>query len=126
MYVVGERLKQLQFVNDAAQLETRNLPPSIRKSIGFQLIRVQMGAMPKDFKPMISVGKGVYEIRVRDDFGNNVGRTFFVAKFDDTIWVLHSFVKTTRKTPRANMEIGIKRYRELLNRLSMESPFVKK
>jgi phage-related protein len=74
--------------------------------------------MPKDFKPMKTVGPGVYEIRAEDDLGNNVGRCFYVAKFGDTIWVLHSFVKKARKTPKSDMEIGIKRYRELLGRIN--------
>ena len=110
-------MKQLQFVNEAAQEETRELPSTIRKAIGFQLQRVQRGEMPEDFKPMKSVGAGVYEIRTGDDRGNNVGRCFYVAKFGDTVWVLHSFVKKARKTPKADIDIGIKRYRELLGRI---------
>jgi len=110
-------LKRLQFVNEAAQEETRDLPLAIRKAVGFQLQRVQRGEMPADFKPMKSVGAGVYEIRADDEHGNNVGRCFYVAKFGDTVWVLHSFVKKARKTPKGDIEIGIKRYKELLKRI---------
>ncbi len=110
-------MKQLQFVNDAAQEETRELPLAIRKAIGFQLQRVQRGEMPEDFKPMKSVGAGVYEIRAGDEHGNNVGRCFYVAKFGDTVWVLHSFIKKAPKTPKTDLEIGIKRYKELLKRI---------
>ena len=110
-------MKQLQFVNEAAQDETRDLPLAIRKAVGFQLQRVQRGEMPEDFKPMKSVGAGVYEIRADDEHGNNVGRCFYVAKFGDTVWVLYSFVKKARKTPKGDVEIGIKRYKELLKRI---------
>ena len=110
-------LKQLQFVNDAAQKETRDLPASIRSGIGFQLLRVQRGEMPADFKPMPSVGSGVLEIRVKDDQGNNTGRCFYVTKFGETIWVLHSFVKKSRRTSRNDIEIGRNRYQELLRRI---------
>ncbi len=110
-------MKRLQFVSEAAQDETRDLPIPIRKAIGFQLQRVQRGEMPEDFKPMKSVGAGVYEIRADDEHGNNVGRCFYVAKFGDTVWVLHSFVKKSRKTPKGDLEIGIKRYKELLKRI---------
>ena len=110
-------MKLLQFVNDAAQEETRDLPLAIRKAIGFQLQRVQRGEMPEDFKPMKSVGPGVYESRADDDLGNKVGRCFYVAKFGDTIWVLHSFVKKSRKTPKSDLEIGVRRYKELLVRV---------
>jgi hypothetical protein len=45
-----------------------------------------------------------------------------VAKFGDKVWVLHSFVKKARKTPEANLDFGIKRYKDLLKRLNaMES-----
>ena len=112
-------MKRLQFVNDAAQEENRDLPQPIRRAIGFQLRRVQRGEMPEDFKPMKSIGAGVYEIRAEDDQGNNVGRCFYVAKFADTVWVLHSFVKKARKTPKSDIDIdiGIKRYKELLKRI---------
>ena len=110
-------MKRLQFVNEAAQDETRDLPIPIRKAIGFHLQRVQRGEMPEDFKPMNSVGAGVYEIRAGDDHGNNVGRCFYVAKFGDTVWVLYSFVKKARKTPKADLEIGIMRYKELIRRI---------
>jgi phage-related protein len=112
-----KKLKQLQFVNGAAQDETRELPLAIRKSIGFQLLRVQRGEMPEDFKPMKTVGEGVYEIRADDEHGNKVGRCFYVAKFGDTVWVLHSYVKKARKTPKNDLEIGNKRYKELLKRI---------
>jgi len=110
-------MKQLQFVSDAAQEETRELPLAIRRAIGFQLQRVQRGEMPEDFKPMKAVGAGVYDIRAADEQGNNVGRCFYVAKLGDTVWVLHSFVKKARKTPKGDLEIGIKRYSELIWRI---------
>ena len=113
-------MKKLQFVNDATQEETRDLPIGIRKAIGYQLQRVQRGDMPEDFKPMKSVGAGVYEIRADDENGNNIGRCFYVAKFGDVVWVLHSFVKKSRKTPKSDLEIGIKRFRELLKRIGKD------
>ncbi|MEI8027986.1 MAG: type II toxin-antitoxin system RelE/ParE family toxin [Pseudomonadota bacterium] len=110
-------MKPLQFVNHAAQEETRDLPLAIRKAIGFQLDRVQRGDMPADFKSMPTVGSGVYEIRVDDEQGSNTGRCFYVAKFEETVWVLHSFVKKTPKTPIRNIQIGGTRYKELEQRL---------
>lgn len=115
--MVAVQMKQLQFVNSSAQEETRELPLAIRKAIGFQLDRVQRGEMPTDFKPMPTVGSGVYEIRVDDENGGNTGRCFYIAKFEETIWVLHSFVKKTPKTPIRNIQIGVTRYKELEQRL---------
>jgi phage-related protein len=113
-------MKKLQFVSLAAQTELRNLPPDVRRAIGFQLQRIQGGNMPADFKPMKIIGTGVYEIRVDDEQGNNVGRCFYVAKFGDTIWVLHSFVKKANRTPKSNIDIGTQRYSQLLERIRRE------
>ncbi len=68
--------------------------------------------MPKDFKPMPSVGKGVYEIRV------NLGgawRALYVAKFAEAVYVLHVFQKKTQQTSKEDIEIARKRYRTLEN-----------
>ena len=40
---------------------------------------------------------------------------FYVAKFEDAIYVLHVFAKKTRKTSSLDVELGKKRY-ELLER----------
>jgi phage-related protein len=41
---------------------------------------------------------------------------FYVAKFEDAVYVLHVFVKKTRKTSSLDIELGKRRYRELLER----------
>lgn len=48
--------------------------------------------MPSDFKPMLNVGPGAYEIRVRV---MGEWRVIYVAKFDDEVYVLHAFQKKT-------------------------------
>lgn len=59
------------------------------------------------------VGAGVVEIRVHSD---GEYRVFYVAKFDDAVYVLHVFAKKTRKTSSLDIELGKKRYRELAER----------
>ena len=58
-------VKLLQFVNTAAQKESRDLPLAIKKALGFQLQRVQEGENPDDFKPMATVGKGSMKSELR-------------------------------------------------------------
>jgi phage-related protein len=79
--------------------------------MGIGLLSVQEGDMPKDFKPMPSVGKGVYEIRV------NLGgawRALYVAKFTEAVYVLHVFRRRPngllRKTSRLQGSV-IERWR---------------
>lgn len=69
--------------------------------------------MATDWKPMPVVGPGVMEIRVHAD-GEH--RVFYVAKFDEAVYVLHAFAKKTRKTSPLDIELGKKRYRDLLER----------
>lgn len=91
--------------------DIRELRPDIRYELGQQLLRVQMGLMPTNYKPVKAVGPGTYEIRVRDADG--ITRLMYVAKFHDTISVLH-VTKKSQGTPKTDIDIDIakKRYRE--------------
>jgi len=59
------------------------------------------------------VGAGVVEIRVHAD---DEYRVFYVAKFEDAVYVLHVFAKKTRKRSPLDIELGRKRDREPLER----------
>ncbi len=72
--------------------------------------RVQRGLDPFDWKPMPAVGAGVREIRVREESG--AYRVLYVAKFEETVLVLHCFQKKTQATSRRDIELAAKRYRE--------------
>jgi phage-related protein len=78
--------------------------------MGYQLGRVQQGLEPRDWKPMPAVGPGVVEIRVHAE---NEYRVLYLARRNDAVHVLHAFVKKTRKTPKADIELARRRYREL-------------
>ena len=56
-------------------------------------------------------GPGVREIRIHTD-GEH--RVIYVARFEEAIYVLHAFEKKTRKTRRADMDVGRKRLRDVL------------
>ena len=85
--------------------------PSARRDAGHQLGLVQEGKEPVDWKPMEIVGAGVKEIRIHAD---TVYRVLYVAKFAEAIYVLHGFEKKTQRTPKADIDLASKRYRELL------------
>lgn len=90
--------------------DIRELRPAVRLELGQQLLRVQMGLMPNNFKPIRTVGPGVYEIRVRDADG--IARLLYVAKFHATVCVLHLFVKKSQRTPKSDIDLAKRRYRE--------------
>lgn len=88
------------------------LPEAVQDDAGFQLDRVQKGLDPLDFAPMPQIGSGAMEIRV--DEGGDTYRVFYVAKFEEAIYVLHAFQKkskTGRSTPRRDLELARRRYR---------------
>jgi phage-related protein len=90
--------------------DIRQFPSEVRYFLGEELRSVQRGDMPNDFKSMPSVGKGVYEIRVRLE---GAWRLVYVATFDEAIYVLHVFQKKTQQTSRNDIDLAKKRYRTL-------------
>jgi phage-related protein len=86
-------IKPVAFVG-SSQDDLRAFPPNVRHALGLELLRVQYGAMPLDFKPMPTIGSGAYEVRVQLD---GAWRVIYVAKFEAAIYVLHAFQKKTQK-----------------------------
>jgi phage-related protein len=76
------------------------------------MLRVDLELHPKDFKYMGTVGEGVYELKVRTVKQH---RVFYVAKFDNAIYVLHAFIKKTQATSKHDIEIGKQRYKAVVN-----------
>ena len=101
-------LKPLTFLGSSLD-DLRDMPESVRHAIGVELMIVQLGGTPGDFKPIQSVGVGAYELRVRDAAG--AFRAVYVTKFADAIYVLHAFQKKTQKTAKADLELARQRYK---------------
>ena len=95
--------------------DLRAFPNSARREAGYQLDKVQNEQTPTDWKPMTTVGKGVLEIRIRDEAG--AFRVIYVAKFADAIYVLHCFQKKTQKTNKTDLDLAAKRYGDLMKEL---------
>lgn len=93
----------------------RDFPDPARRESGYQIDKVQHGLDPDNWKPMEPIGAGVKEIRVRDDSG--IYRVLYVAKFAETVYVLHCFKKTTPKISRGDKTLAIKRYKNLMKEL---------
>ena len=101
-------LKPVTFLGSSRD-DLREMTESVRHAIGVELMTVQLGGTPTDFKPIPSVGAGAYEIRIRDVAG--AFRTVYVAKFADSIYVLHAFQKKTQKTAKGDLELARRRYK---------------
>ena|SRR5215475_15670791 len=105
------RVKSLTWLGDSRDA-IRAFPEDVRQIAGFQLWRVQRGLEPNDWKPMPSIGPGVQEIRIHT---GREHRVLYVAKFAESVYVVHAFEKRTRRTGRDDLDLARQRLRALLH-----------
>jgi phage-related protein len=105
-------MKPVVFLGDTLE-RLRAFPQHARRNCGYQLDRVQQGLDPDDWKPIVSVGQGVREIRVRD--ANGAYRVMYVSNWKDAIYVLHAFQKKTQRMPSRDLALAQQRLRDLKN-----------
>lgn len=86
-------------------------PSDVQDVAGRELNIVQRGAEPTDWKPVASIGPGAREIRVHV---KGEVRVFYVATFQEAVYVLHVFEKKTRKTSARDLALGQQRYRSMI------------
>ena len=103
-------MKPVRFLGDSLE-RLREFPEDARNNAGYQLEQVQRGKQPDDFKPMPSIGKGVEEIRVRDDSG--IYRVIYTARLADAVYVLHAFQKKTQATSKRDIATARERFAQL-------------
>ena len=103
-------MKEICFVGTARR-DLAAFPEAARRRAGHELFMVQVGREPANFKPISTVGKGAFEIRVRDEAG--AFRVIYVAKLDDRIYVLHAFQKKSQKTAQADLATAASRYKAI-------------
>ena len=104
--MVGTKGKPLTWIGSSRE-DLRQFPPEARRRAGFELRAVQRGDEPSDFKPMPLVGPGTYELRLQTD---DAYRVFYIAKFEEALYVLHAFRKKTQKTSKQDIALGQQRY----------------
>lgn len=99
-------MKKLKFIG-ASLDDLKDFPAEVRREAGFELDAIQRGQMPSDFKPMLAVGSGVYEIRL-----HILGewRVIYVVKRADAVYVLHAFQKKTQKIRHEDIALAARRY----------------
>lgn len=66
---------------------------------------------------MTAVGSGVMELRIRTGVEH---RVFFVARFEEAVYVLHAFEKKSRRTSKRDLDLARARLPSLLARRDTE------
>ncbi len=107
---MGGKEKDIVWLGDSLEV-LQGFPKTVRIDLGSDLRRMQIGEVPLDSKPMKTVGRGVRELRARDR--NNQYRAMYVIKKGDDIFVLHSFIKKSRTTSKADINIAKERLKAL-------------
>lgn len=87
-----------------------------RLVIGTDIKTVEFG-WPVGLPVCRSLGNGLWE--VRSSLGDRIARILFCIA-EDTMWLLHGFIKKQQKTPPQDLALARKRMREVLEALKQE------
>ncbi len=101
----------ITFFDTRVEAETLALPPKILAKMLhiFELIEVAGAQLGEPYtKPLVH---GLFEVRAKAKEG--IGRSIYCYQKGQKIIILHSFVKKDQKTPRKELEIALKRKKEI-------------
>ena len=93
-----------------------SFPADVRQNLGFQLWQLQQGERPSDYRPLPSVGAGVFELRDQDARGWY--RVVYLSRTNNVIHVLHCFEKKSREMPRRDFENAQQRLKAVKAKLA--------
>ena len=96
--------------NDPVVEWFRSLNKADRKCIGLDLLRVQEN-WPIGMPFCKSLGKGLWEVRSSISNGR-ISRVLFFMQ-DEEICVVHGFIKKTQTTPKQELELALRRMKEM-------------
>ena len=96
----------------------QRFPESVRQNLGFQLWQLQQGERPTDYRPLPTVGPGVFELRDQDE--RAWYRLVYLSRTKGVIYVLHCFEKKSRQMPRKDFEMARRRLRAVRVRIAQE------
>jgi phage-related protein len=102
-------LKRLEWITGSRRA-LKNFPDEARNIAGNQLLLVQLGESPDDWRPIREIGPGAIEIRIHKPHEH---RVVYVAKFPEAIYVLHAFEKKTQRIPKKDLNIAKRAYAEI-------------
>ena len=80
-----------------------------RRTIGKDVLKVELG-WPIGMPYCRPLGDGLWE--VRSDLANGIARILFTIVGDEMV-LLHGFMKKTQKTPPQDLDLALKRKREI-------------
>ncbi len=101
------------FFDESVEADTLTLPPKILAKILhiFELIERAGAQFGEPYTK--SLTDGLFEVRAKAQEG--IGRSIYWYQKGKKIIILHSFVKKNQKTPKKELQIALKRKKEIDN-----------
>jgi phage-related protein len=96
----------------------QEFPETVRQNLGFELWQLQQGERPSDYRPLPSIGAGVFELRDQDE--RAWYRVVYLSRIRGVIYVLNCFEKKSREMPRKEFENARQRLKAVRARLALE------
>jgi phage-related protein len=109
------RLATIAWEGDSRKV-LQSFPDGVRQNLGFALWQLQQGQKPGDYRPLPSIGAGVFELRDQDE--RAWYRVVYLSRLNDVIHVLHCFEKKSREMPRKDFETAKRRLKLATARLA--------
>ncbi len=103
----------IEFFDEKVEAETLALPSKILAKMLhiFELMEIAGAQLGEPYTK--SLGNGLFEVRAKAQEG--IGRSIYCYQKGQKIIILHSFVKKEQKTPKRDLEIALKRKKEVDN-----------
>ena len=101
------------FYSNKVQQEIMSLPKTLAaKYVGLSKLMLEYGSN-LGLPYTKSMGDGLFELRLKAQEG--IARVFYCTVINKQIIMLHSFIKKTDKTPKKELDIAVKRMKEVKN-----------
>ena len=112
---VKSRRAAISWEGDSLEV-LREWPKPIREDFGIALGEMQDGrAAALPVRPMPSIAAGVFELKDSDE--SKWYRLIYLARVEDTLYVLHCFTKNTAKTEKRDLATAEQRWKQVQQRL---------
>jgi phage-related protein len=95
-----------------------SFPDEAKQNLGFDLRLLQQGRQPTNYRPMSSLGPGVFELRDQDE--RAWYRVIYLSRVHDVIHVLHCFEKKSRQPPLKEIDVARQRLKAVRARMVQE------
>lgn len=102
---------QIEYYNATIRKEIKELPTHLFARYQSMIDKMGIYGPNLGMPHTRAMGKGLFELRLKGQEG--IARVFYCIVREKTITVLHSFVKKTQETPKKELDLAIKRLKEI-------------